>query len=218
MNNRRDFIKRIGIGLSLFLSTNILNFKNVHSFYKPKVVIIGGGFGGASCLKYLSEFSEKIDITMVEKKSKIQTCPFSNLVIGGVIDYSEIVFGPKNFRKQEIKYINEVVKYINPKRKKINFKNNLILDYDFLILSPGIGFKWKKIIGYKKNDKKKIPHCWDGNKNILEFIKKLKDLENNSRIIITAPDYPYRCPPAPYERASLIANFMKKEGKKFKIL
>jgi len=217
MSNRREFIKKIGIGLSLLLSANFLSFKKAYGTYKPKVVIIGGGFGGASCLKYLSNFSENIDITMVEKKSKIQTCPFSNLVIGGAMEYSKIVFNPKNFMKQNIKFVNEFVNYINPKKKIINFNNNLFLEYDFLILSPGIGFKWEKIIGYNKDDIKKIPHCWDGNKNILEFIKKLKDLENNSKIIITAPDYPYRCPPAPYERASLIANFMKKEGKKFKI-
>ena len=87
-----------------------------------------------------------------------------------------------------------------------------------MILSPGVGYKENIINGFSINDKKNVPHCWDGGSDILSFKKRLVDLETNSQIIISAPDYPYRCPPAPYERASLIANYKKKIRKDVKIL
>ena len=96
--------------------------------------------------------------------------------------------------------------------KKVFFYDNSFLEYDFLILSPGISYKKNQIEGYFPMDSKNIPACW-GVEKINIFKSRLNDLENNSLIIISAPDYPYRCPPAPYERASMIANFLKKKNK-----
>ena len=96
--------------------------------------------------------------------------------------------------------------------------DELSLDYDFLIISPGIGYKNKQVEGYSVNDKENIPHCWDGENEIPYFKKRLDSLENKCKVIISSPDYPYRCPPAPYERASMIANFLKRKNIKFKIL
>ena len=85
-------------------------------------------------------------------------------------------------------------------------------------MSPGIGYKSKQIQGYSVNDNENIPHCWDGENKIANFKKGLDSLENKCKIIISSPDYPYRCPPAPYERASMIANYLKGKSIKFKIL
>ena len=92
------------------------------------------------------------------------------------------------------------------------------MDFDYLILSPGIGYKNKQIEGYSITNEKMVPHCWDGEKKIKIFKQRLESLDDKSPILISAPDYPYRCPPAPYERASMIANYMKKRSKNFKIL
>ena len=91
------------------------------------------------------------------------------------------------------------------------------MDYDFLILSPGIGFKKNQIDGYSIDDESFVPHCWTGNKKILEFKKRLNSLDDCCSLVISAPEYPYRCPPAPYERASMIANYLMKKKQKFKI-
>ena len=88
------------------------------------------------------------------------------------------------------------------------------MDYDFLILSPGIGFKKNQIDGYSIDDESFVPHCWTGNKKILEFKKRLNSLDDGSSLVISAPEYPYRCPPAPYERASMIANYLMKKKTK----
>ena len=217
MKNKRKFFRNIGIGLSYFLLSNILLKKSLKAKKRPKVVIIGSGIGGASCLKYMNKFSNEIDIKVVESKKKIRTCPFSNLVIGNILEYKEIVFEIDKRKYSNVQFIYENVNFVDSEKKLIKLSNNIILNFDYLILSPGIGYK-DNIQGYNLSDEKIVPHCWDGSGRILDFKKRIDDLESDSKIIISSPDYPYRCPPAPYERASLIANYLKKKKKKCKIL
>ncbi len=216
IKKKRFFINSI-FKWSLVLLLNQLGIaKKINAKSKPKVVILGSGFGGASCISYLSNFTHLIDLVVVDKNKWIKTCPFSNLVIGNLLDESNITFKPKF--NTNVKFIVNEFKFIDAERKKILFVDNLSLSYDFLIMSPGIGYKNKQIEGYSVNDKENIPHCWDGENKISHFKKSLDSLENNCKVIISSPDYPYRCPPAPYERASMIANFLKRKNVKFKIL
>tara|TARA_B100000287_G_scaffold432583_1_gene492249 strand:+ start:2350 stop:3627 length:1278 start_codon:yes stop_codon:yes gene_type:complete len=216
IKKKRIFINSLFKWTIFLLLQQIVISKKLKAKSKPKILIIGGGFGGMSCLKYFSNFKDLVDLTLVDKSDQIQTCPFSNLVIGGLLDYSQITFNLK--LDSFVKFYKNQVKKIHPHKKKVEFIDGSILEYDFLILSPGIGFKNQQINGYSLQDKTNIPHCWDGTKNIKKFKSYLNSLENKSVIIISSPDYPYRCPPAPYERASMIANFLKKRKKKFKIL
>ncbi len=186
--------------------------RKIKAKVKPKIVVLGGGFGGGSCLKYFSNFLDLIDLTVIDKYRRIQTCPFSNLVVGGLLETKQTTFN-LNF-EPKIKYLNEEVKFINAEKKIIIFNNKDMLEYDFLIMSPGIGFKDRQVDGFSPNDKKNIPHCWSGGKDLKDFKDRLSSLENHSVIIISSPDYPYRCPPAPYERASMIANYLKKKKTK----
>ncbi len=215
-NKKRIFINKF-FQASIFLLLNQISFsKKLKAKAKPKILIIGGGFGGASCLKYLSNFPDLIDLKIIDKTNKIQTCPFSNLVIGNVMNTSEITFELKS--PSFVKSIKEEVKRVDSEKKIVELSDGSYLDYDFLILSPGIGYKNEQLNGFSMSDSKNIPHCWDGDKNIKNFKNRLDALENNCVIIISSPDYPYRCPPAPYERASMIANFLKNKKINFKIL
>ena len=130
----------------------------------------------------------------------------SNLVIADIIPYSYISHDLSFMRLKNIKFLNDSVKKIHTSKKILETEDSSKIDYDYLILSPGINFK-NDIDGYNPEDRTIIPHCWNGSKDIFKFKKRLNDLEKKSTIIISAPDYPYRCPPAPYERASLLANF-----------
>ncbi|MAI29016.1 MAG: hypothetical protein CMP38_02285 [Rickettsiales bacterium] len=217
MNKKKRFFLNSVFKWSLVLLLNQLGMaKKINAKNKPKVVVLGAGFGGASCISYLSNFTDLIDLVVIDKNKWIKTCPFSNLVIGDIVNESYTQFKPKFNRN--VKFIVNELKYIDAERKKILFVDELSLDYDFLILSPGIGYKKKQIEGYLVNDKENIPHCWDGENNIPYFKKSLDSLENKCKVIISSPDYPYRCPPAPYERASMIANFLKRKKIKFKII
>ena len=215
--NRREFLKKFAFSLQGYLFLKIFKFKKVHSKVKPRVIIVGGGIGGASCLKYLREFSDFINITIVEKKQEIQTCPYSNLVLVGQKKISDITFKLSWSDNPDINYIQSTVNKINFEKRNVYLEGKEKIDYDYLILSPGVSFKNDFLLDNSENHKCFVPHNWDGNKNLIEFKKKLQDLSNNSVILISAPDYPYRCPPAPYERASLIAHYLQTQKKKTKI-
>ncbi|OUX41798.1 hypothetical protein CBE37_04335 [bacterium TMED277] len=214
--NKRSFISESYKWSLLFLLGQISLSTKVKAQYKAKIVIIGAGFGGATCLNYLSNFSNLIDLTIIDKNERIQTCPFSNLVIGDIIKTSQITFSYK--KNPNINFLQNKIKFINSEKKKIFFFDNSYLDFDYLILSPGIGYKNKQIQGYSITNERMVPHCWDGEKKIKIFKQRLEVLDDKYPILISAPDYPYRCPPAPYERASMIANYMKERSKNFKIL
>ncbi len=216
--SRRKFLSHI-IGNLAFLSlASSFCFKRLNSKTRPKIIIVGLGIGGATCLQYLNEISNLVDITVVEKKDVYQTGPLSNLVIGDILERKDICFKINKERYKKVKFIYENVRAVDVENKTIIFSKDFKINYDFLILSPGISYKNNILRGYNATDKRNIPHCWDGESNIIEFKNRLTDLEDNSKIIISSPDYPYRCPPAPYERASLIANYQRKLNKKVKIL
>ena len=215
-NSKRDFFKSLrNLFYSFFLSQLLLTKQTKAKKNKPRVIVIGAGFGGAACISYLSKFTKILDLYVFDKHSSIQTGPFSNLVIGDIFTPQDITFKPKF--GSNVKFYDKNIKFIQSEKKKIVFSDNQSFSYDILILSPGIGFKSKNIEGYSDRNIYLTPHCWDGERNLEDFKKRLNDLENNSKILISAPDYPYRCPPAPYERASMIAYYLKKKKLNFAI-
>ena len=215
-NSKRDFFKSLrNLFLTYFLGQLLLTKQTKAKKNKPRVVVIGAGFGGAGCISYLSKFSKILDLYVFDKHSSIQTGPFSNLVIGDIFTPQDITFKPKF--SSNVEFYDKRVKFIQSEKKKIVFSDNQSFSYDILILSPGIGFKSKNIEGYSDENIYLTPDCWDGEKNLADFKKRLNDLENNSKVLISAPDYPYRCPPAPYERASMIAYYLKKKKLNFTI-
>ena len=212
IKSKRNFLKYISLGL-----IGLPFFKGVRANYKPKVVIVGGGFGGGSCVRFLEKHLDKVDIILIEKKKYYYTCPFSNYVIGGFKKLDDIKFNYKNLRNRNIKIINDQANFINYEKKQIIF-DEFKLNYDYLILSTGIGFKWNSIDGFSKKLSNIFPVSWNGGTDSLKLFKQIDSLENKCKLLIIPPDYPYRCPPAPYERASLIADFLKKKNINFKIL
>ncbi len=216
-NNRRTFIANLLSSFSFILLSKIFVHKRVNAKNKPRIVILGMGIGGSTCLNYLYNLSDYIEIVVIEKNKTIRTGPFSNLVIGGILSPGDITFNQNEKKYKRVKFVYKEIKLINSKDKKVILSDGSKLNFDFLILSPGIGYK-DNIKGYKISDIDNIPHCWDGDSDIMLFKKRLSEVDDNSKILISAPDYPYRCPPAPYERASLIANYYKKLRKNVKIL
>ena len=185
IKKKRFFINSVFKWTLVFLLNQIGISKKIKAKSKPKVVVLGAGFGGASCINYLSNFTNLIDLIVVDKNRWIKTCPFSNLVIGNLLDESNITFKPR-FSKN-VKFIVNELKFIDADKKEILFVDELSLDYDFLIMSPGIGYKRKQIQGYSIDNNENIPHCWDGENQISNFKKRLDSLENNCKVIISSP-------------------------------
>jgi sulfide dehydrogenase [flavocytochrome c] flavoprotein subunit len=214
--NRRDFIKLVGASSASGLLT--LPFSSTASV-GYRVIIVGGGFGGATCAHYLKRFDPTIDVTLVEPKKEFVTCPFSNLVLAGLRDMDFITHNYNKLRDdRQVKIVNDTVIDVDAAKKTVALKNGKKLNYDRLVISPGIGFKWDLIQGYDEAATNIMPHAWKAGEQTVLLRKQLEAMADGGVVVIAPPPEPFRAPPAPYERASLIAYYLKKAKPKSKVL
>jgi sulfide dehydrogenase [flavocytochrome c] flavoprotein subunit len=183
------------------------------------VVVVGGGFGGATCAKYLKRADRNIQVTLVEPSTKFITCPFSNYVIAGTQTIESITHTYGALRtKHGINVVHDTVTAIDPAGKKVTLKSGKTLPYDRLVVSPGIDFKWNAIKGYSEAASSVMPHAWKAGPQTLLLRKQLVAMKDGGVFVIVAPPNPFRCPPGPYERASMIAHYLKQHKPKSKII
>jgi len=211
---RRDFFKLSLVTASVLVSTKIDVFAKVTTQTKTSIAILGGGFAGLSTAKYLSELNPELDVTLIEKNSNFISCPFSNAWLGGLKDVS---FESLNFdynsavSKYNYNFINEAVVDVNREKKEV-YTVNKVIKYDYMVMALGIDYNYKKIF---KKDEEKIQNAIikapAGLKPGSETIRLKRMISNfkGGNFVITLPKSSYKCPPAPYERACMIANFFK---------
>lgn len=215
--NRRQFIQFLG-GAGVLASSFGLTACSKQATSSGRVVVIGGGFGGATCAKYLHRFDPDLDITLVEPKQKFVTCPFSNLVLGGMREIDSITHNYQAHEKRGIKVVHAMAREIDPVSKKVSLNNGSTLEYDRLVVSPGIDFRWEDVEGMSEADVENLPHAWNGGPQTTVLRKQLTAMPDGGTLIIAPPANPFRCPPGPYERASMVANYLKQNKPKSKIL
>ena len=215
-NFRRRFLKN-SLGI-VALGSFSFNAPFVNSKSSPKVVVIGGGYGGATVSKYIKMWSPNIDVTLVEKNTNYVSCPISNRVFSGKVDLNYLTHNYETLsKKYSIKIINDTVNSISPKNKKVIF-NHKSIDYDILVVSPGVEFNYDNIPEFKKN-KESVPlHAWKAGKQTIDLKKQLIDMKDGGVFSIIIPQAPYRCPPGPYERACQVAHYLKNNKPKSKIV
>ena len=184
-----------------------------------RVVSVGGGFGGASCAKYLSRIAPGVEVTLIERDAKFITCPFSNAVLGGLYDMDFITHGYNALRNEHgVKVIHDSATGVDPAAKMVKLAGGSTLGYDRLVISPGIDFQWGSIEGYDEVNSEVIPHAWKAGPQTLTLRRQLEQMPDGGVVIIAPPKNPFRCPPGPYERASLIAHYLKQAKPRSKIL
>ncbi|MFO7603397.1 MAG: NAD(P)/FAD-dependent oxidoreductase [Gammaproteobacteria bacterium] len=212
---RRDFLRMAG-GAGLALAA--LPSLSVKAASRGRVVVVGGGFGGATCAKYLNRFDPDLSITLVEPAKQYNTCPFGNAVLGGLRDMDSITHSYNAHKKRGIKVVQARVLQVDATAKKVTLDNGKQLDYDRLVLSPGIDFKWDRVEGLNASDATTFPHAWRGGAQTTLLRQQLRSMADGGVVIVAPPDNPFRCPPGPYERVSLIAHYLKQHKPKSKIL
>lgn len=188
---------------------------------KGKVVVIGGGYGGATAAKYLRLLSgNQLDVTLVEPNATFISCPMSNLVVGGIRKISEISTPYTGLtRNHGIKMVKDYVTAIDVDKRQVKLKNGKTLPYDKLVLSPGIDLQLDKIEGLAAaNASGQILQAWKAGPETVGLRKQLEDMPDGGTYILNVPLAPYRCPPGPYERASMVANYFKENKPKSKVL
>ena len=212
---RRQTLSGLGLGLGLGIATGIPVLAQKMSV---RIVIIGGGFGGASSAQYLKHLLPNADITLVESNANYVACPFSNLVIGGDRDIADQTFGYAALKALGVNIIHAYAKDVDPIARTVQLAGDAALRYDKLILSPGIDMRWNALEGYDEAAAEIMPHAWKAGAQTLLLRKQLEKMENGGLVVMSAPPAPFRCPPGPYERASLIAHYLKTHKPKSKLI
>ncbi len=216
--DRRQFIKLLGGSGMVLAGLNPLSVFAQKKSPSAQVVIVGGGFGGATCAKYLNMFDPGLSITLIEPSKRFTTCPFSNAVLSGMRDMDSISYGYDAHIKRGINIKHDKVVQIDAGGKKVTLGNGETLSYDRLVLSPGIDFRWEDVEGMNASDAELIPHAWQGGPQTILLRDQLVAMKDGGTFIIAPPENPFRCPPGPYERVSLIAHYLQQNKPKSKIL
>ncbi len=212
--NRRTFIQATGVAAA----AGVAGMPNVVLGASKKVVVVGGGPGGATCARYLRIFDPGIEVTLIEPNKHYHTCFMSNEVIGGKRSIEQIRFGYDGLKKAGVNVVHDMVTAIDPEKKVVKTAGGKEFAYDRCVVAPGIDFRYETIEGYDEAATKTVPHAWKAGEQTMILRKQLEDMKDGGVFVLCAPPNPYRCPPGPYERASLIANYFKKHKPKSKII
>lgn len=211
--SRRNFAHLMGATAIAGLSA-----PSVMAKAKAKVVVIGGGFGGATAAKYITRFDPAIEVTLVEPSSRFVTCPFSNTVIGGLNGINYITHNYDAMKDHGITVVHDFATVIDSASKQVRLNGGGVLDFDRCIVSPGIDFQWGAVEGLTPEIITSIPHAWKAGPQTMLLRNQLEAMPDGGTFIISPPPNPFRCPPGPGERISLVANYFKTHKPKSKII
>jgi len=183
-----------------------------------RIVVIGGGFGGASCARALKRIDAKLDVMLVEPNRIFVACPFSNEVIAGLRDIDAQQFSYDNIAAEGVTVIAQAAVKVDANARAVGLADGTSLNYDRLVLSPGIDLRLDALPGYDEAAMTRMPHAWKAGEQTTLLRRQLQAMDDGGLVALAVPASPSRCPPAPYERASLIAHYLKTKKPRSKIL
>jgi len=212
--NRRDFVKAAGAATA----AGLIGFPHLALGDSKKVVVIGGGTAGGTAAKYVKRLDSSVDVTIVEPNEAYYTCYFSNEVIGGERDLDSIRVSYDGLKAHGINFVKDSAAGIDGAKKVVKTAGGKELPFDRCIVAPGISFDYDKIEGYSPEVVDKLPHAWKAGEQTALLRKQIESMADGGTVVIAVPPNPFRCPPGPYERASLIAHYLKNHKPKSKVL
>ena len=218
---RREFLRWLSIGAS---TTALPGCETPDSMRdvspgSARVVVIGGGFGGATAAKYVKMWSPDIDVVLVERNAEFISCPISNLVLAGNTTMQEITMGYAALRARGVRIVRDEAVAIDPAKRTVQLARGNALSYDRLIVSPGIDFMYESIPGLKSAEaQRRVLHAWKAGEQTLALRGQLEAMRDGGVYVLHIPLAPYRCPPGPYERVCQVADYFKRAKPRSKIL
>jgi len=218
---RREAIQVLGAGSLLGAAGLIGGCAASGGSGGPHVVVVGGGFGGATAAKYIRMWSEQsIRVTLIEPNADFVSCPISNLVLGGSKTMADITVSYDNLAKRHgVNVVRDRVSGIDPDKRTVTLASGGVLGYDRLVLSPGIDFMWETLPGMNKpGAQEKVLHAWKAGPQTVALRKQLEAMPDGGVYALAIPLAPYRCPPGPYERACQVASYFSKAKPKSKVI
>ncbi len=218
---RRSFLRALGAGAGAAVAlAGCATTGEMIPRSGRRVVVVGGGYGGSIAAKYIRMNDPGIEVVLIEQNRQFVSCPFSNLYIGGLLkDLSSLSFGyDKLAANHGIKMVYATVTAIDPAARKVVTTGGTVA-YDRLIVAPGIDFRFEDIKGYDpERTPGRVPHAWKAGEQTLLLRRQLEAMRDGGTVVMSVPLTPYRCPPGPYERASMIAMYLKQTKPKSKLI
>jgi len=207
---RRKFGKLVGAGVA----AGAVGVPTLAQAAIPKVVVIGGGAGGATAARYIAKDSKgAIEVTLIEPTKKYYTCFFSNLYLGGVRSYESIGHTYEKLAYDfGINVIHEWATGVDRDKKEVVLSSGARVPYDRLIISPGIDFKYDSVPGYSPESTNAMPHAWKSGSQVQLLKAQVENMKEGGTFLMVPPPNPYRCPPGPYERISMVAKILKERN------
>src|SRR6266849_814127 len=216
---RRDFLKTSGALAATSLLPGCAMELAAPSKPIGRVVVIGGGYGGATAAKYLRMWSGgSIEVFLIERNAEFISCPLSNLVLGGTKTLSDITRGYGGLRSHGVQVLRDEATAINVEKKKVSLKRDDDLPYDRLIVSPAVDLMYEQIEGYDAEAQKKILTAWKAGPETVALRQQLEAMRDGAVFVVSIPRSPYRCPPGPYERACQVAFYFKQAKPRSKVI
>jgi NADPH-dependent 2,4-dienoyl-CoA reductase/sulfur reductase-like enzyme len=185
---------------------------------RPQVVIVGAGFGGSTCARYLKMWDPKIEVTLVEPNDHFVSCPFSNTVLAGINSMQDITLPYDNIKGIVDHFVKDYVTGIDTAKQTVTTQGGKTIGYDRVVLAGGIELMFDKVQGYDAEAQKTIMHAWKAGPQTATLRKQLEAMPDGGVFAMSVPRAPYRCPPGPYERACMVASYLKKAKPKSKII
>src|SRR5215468_7356067 len=176
---------------------------------QPRIVVIGGGFAGATAARFLKLTDPRLNVTLVEPNPIYTACPFSNEVIAGLRDMRAQLFGYDRIASDGVVIVHQAATGVDGQARSVTLANGTKLNYDRLVLAPGSDPRFDALPGYDEAAAERMPHAWKAGAQTLLLRRQLEAMNDGGTVVMSLPALPYRCPPASYERASLIAHYLQ---------
>ena len=214
--SRRAFARGLGAAAAVSQAGSVGTFAVAQT--RPRVLIIGGGAGGATVATYVKRVAPNLNVTLIERNAQFTTCFFSNLYLGGFRTLESLTHSYQELKAQDINVVTDVAIDVDPSRKTVTLISGTKIPYDRLVLSPGIDIRFDTIEGYSREVAQAMPHAWRAGEQTVLLKTQLEAMPEGGVVVMAAPPNPYRCPPGPYERACMIAHFLKTRKPRSKLI
>lgn len=214
----KRFSRRETLAISTSFVTGSLLAAPAKAQGRPRVVIVGGGFGGASAARTLRQIEPDFDVILITEAAQFSTCPFSNMVIAGERPFEAITFGYDGLAARGVQIVIGRAIELQTSGQVVVMEDGTKVAYDRLIVSPGIELKYTDIPGYDEALQDRMPHAWKAGAQTVLLRDQIAAMRQGGTFVMSVPNNPYRCPPGPYERASWVAHSFKKNNPTAKII
>ena len=212
---RRDFLRSASIGLGLAGCASTVK-GDIAPKSGRRVVVIGGGWGGATAARYVRMTDPSIEVVLLEPNREFVSCPFSNLVLSGLRSIESLTRSYDGLRGRGVRIMNETATAIEPDTKRVRIGDGY-LAYDRLVVSPGIDFQWEQVEGLPAA-RDTVLHAWKAGPQTVELARQIQSMADGGVFVLTVPPVAYRCPPGPYERICQVAWYLKQNRPKSKVI